>query len=153
MNEFEWQRRLRELAVPREPERDLWSGIAAQICAEKTSRSSRSVRLPSWAIAASLFLGLTGLLAAHWQNLSLEKGKEINAELAISSLSSPSQKVSTTVQSHKTDLMPMAIELANVSTQLQQAIEQRPDAVFLVSLLNRTTAQRIRLAQQGAFAG
>jgi hypothetical protein len=38
-------------------------------------------------------------------------------------------------------------------SELQQALEQHPDAVFLVSLLNRTNSQRMKLEQFGAKAG
>ena len=38
-------------------------------------------------------------------------------------------------------------------SELQQALEAHPDAVFLVSLLNRTNAQRMKLDQFGAKAG
>jgi hypothetical protein len=38
-------------------------------------------------------------------------------------------------------------------SELQQALEQHPDAVFLVSLLNRTNAQRMKIEQLGAKAG
>ena len=38
-------------------------------------------------------------------------------------------------------------------SELQAALEQHPDAVFLVSLLNRTNAQRMKIEQLGAKAG
>jgi len=40
-----------------------------------------------------------------------------------------------------------AQDLDNASAQLQTALEQHPDAVFLVGLLNRTNGQRMRLMQ------
>jgi hypothetical protein len=43
--------------------------------------------------------------------------------------------------------------LDSASAQLQNALEQRPDAVFLVGLLNRTNAQRLRLMRKSPYAG
>jgi hypothetical protein len=43
--------------------------------------------------------------------------------------------------------------LDSASAQLQDALEQRPDAVFLVGLLNRTNAQRLRLMRKSPYAG
>jgi hypothetical protein len=45
------------------------------------------------------------------------------------------------------------IVLDAAHSELQQALEQHPDAVFLVSLLNRTNAQRMKIEQFGAKAG
>jgi hypothetical protein len=45
------------------------------------------------------------------------------------------------------------IVLDAAHSELQHALEQHPDAVFLVSLLNRTNAQRMKLEQFGANAG
>jgi hypothetical protein len=39
-------------------------------------------------------------------------------------------------------------DLDSASVQLQQALEQHPQAVFLVGLLNRTNSQRMRLLRQ-----
>ena len=38
-------------------------------------------------------------------------------------------------------------------SQLEQAITEHPDAVFLVSLMNRTNAQRMKLERLGSNAG
>ena len=46
-----------------------------------------------------------------------------------------------------------AQDLDKASADLQAALEARPDAVFLVSMLNRTNAQRMRLVRQGAISG
>ena len=45
-----------------------------------------------------------------------------------------------------------AQDLDSASADLQQALEQRPDAVFLVGLLNRTNGQRMRLLRE-PYAG
>ena len=44
------------------------------------------------------------------------------------------------------------LDLNDASTNIQEALEQRPDAVFLVGLLNRTNSQRLRLLKQ-SYAG
>jgi hypothetical protein len=46
-----------------------------------------------------------------------------------------------------------AQNLDNASAQLQDALEQRPDAVFLVGLLNRTNSMRLRLLRKSPNAG
>ena len=46
-----------------------------------------------------------------------------------------------------------AQDLDTASAELQKALETRPDAVFLVSMINRTNAQRMRLLRQSAISG
>jgi hypothetical protein len=46
-----------------------------------------------------------------------------------------------------------AQNLDDASAQLQDALEQRPDAVFLVGLLNRTNAMRLRLMRKSPYSG
>jgi hypothetical protein len=50
-------------------------------------------------------------------------------------------------------LVGAAVVLDSAHAELEQALEQRPDAVFLVSLLNRTNARRMKLEHYGVRAG
>ena len=50
-------------------------------------------------------------------------------------------------------LVASAQNLDDASAQLQDALEQRSDAVFLVGLLNRTNAMRLRLMRKSPYSG
>ena len=45
------------------------------------------------------------------------------------------------------------VVLDAADTELEQALQQQPDAVYLVGLINRTHAQRRKLARLGMHAG
>ena len=45
------------------------------------------------------------------------------------------------------------VVLEAASEELEQALQQQPDAVFLVGLINRTHAQKRKLARLGLNAG
>lgn len=148
MSEFEWRNGMRKLGAPVEPERDLWSDIEAKIA---TLPQQRRSRLPAFAIAATVLIASgAGLFA--WQ-------------MQIPSVA-PTPKVATTTPAVKPvinvvendDHAPRKVlanasdELNDASTSIQQALEQRPDAVFLVNLLNKTNSQRLRVMKK-SYAG
>ena len=144
-NEFEWRSEMRKLGGAVEPARDLWPAIHARI---GTAPARRYRARPRFAIAAMVLVGL-GAAAFAWraQPAHVKKIAQDDTELAVQATSD-----SLIVPDHPV-LAAAAQDLDDASTQLQQALEQRPDAVFLVGLLNRTNSQRLRLLRQSAKAG
>ena len=157
MTEFEIQRNLRAMNAPRMPERDLWPSIAARIEAGKTSapRASRRRWLPLAAAAGTVF-AIAGTLLVF----TLRERAGAPAESDDYAMATHIQRI--TPQEARDQALRSGqdprIAGANIvidaaHSELQQALEQHPDAVFLVSLLNRTNAQRMKIEQLGANAG
>ena len=127
MTDFEIQRRLRAMNAPRPPGRDLWPAIAARIESAQQTTTTRAPRR-RWiplAAAAGFVLVVAGSLAT----LTLREHAPASSDVDYA----------------------MTTRVERISPQ--QALEQHPDAVFLVSLLNRTNAQRMKIEQLGANAG
>lgn len=142
-NEFEWRSGMRKLGGSVEPARDLWPNIAAQLGARPSARQQRLQM--AFAIAATLVIALgAGLVArrGNWQTLSAD-----------SALASPAPTALDWAQPRDAKLAAAARDLDDASAQLQQALEQHPDAVFLVGLLNRANGQRMRLLRQTSYRG
>jgi hypothetical protein len=133
--EFQWRSQMRQLGGSVEPVHDLWPGITARIA----TRAARQNRLQvAFAIAATLVIALgAGLVAqrGNWQTLDSR-----TAALAPTAMD--------WARPHDTKLAAAARDLDDASAQIQQALEQHPDAVFLVGLLNRANGQRMRLMRQ-----
>jgi hypothetical protein len=124
-NEFQWYRQMRELGGAVEPARDLWPAIVARIArpAATTPRGWRSWRRRAFAL---------GLLIA------------VGAGFAIYCLNRPMSMPADPKFAAATR------ELDQAGTELQAALRAHPHAVFLVGMLNRTHAQRMRLLRQAA---
>jgi hypothetical protein len=142
-NEFEWRSQMRKLGGAIEPARDLWPAIQARIAATPARRRGM---LPGLAIAATLLVGL-GAATFAWRAPTLHVKK------AAPDVEFAAQAMPDGIMPDHPVLAAAAQDLDDASTQLQQALEQRPDAVFLVGLLNRTNSQRLRLLRQSAKAG
>ena len=156
MTEFEIQRKLRAMNAPRIPERDLWPAIAARIeSASETSAPRATRRWIPLAAAASTVFAIAGGLAF----LALRDGVETNAndDYAMATQFqriTPQEARDEALRSGQDPRLAGAnIVIDAAHSELQQALEQHPDAVFLVSLLNRTNAQRMKIEQLGAKAG
>ena len=137
-NEFEWRSEMRKLGGSIEPTRDLWPNIATQIAAQATTRQNR------WQIAFALAATLVIAFAAgfvaqrgNWQSLNAD-----------SRLPPAGPSALAWAQPRDAKLAAAARDLDDASAQIQQALEQHPDAVFLVGLLNRANGQRMRLLRQ-----
>jgi hypothetical protein len=162
--EFEWRSEMRKLGGPVEPQRDLWPSIAQRLEATPVIASMRSRhRHAGWiAIAATLVVaGGAGVTAYRWQRMPdapaavaaapahvAPAPSQVSAEPAPTS---PAELPRTALEWAVPDdpaLVATAQNLDNASAQLQGALEQRPDAVFLVGLLNRTNAMRLRLMRK-----
>lgn len=140
--EFEWRNEMRKLGGPVPPANDLWPGIAARIAsAPQTAARPRRFGI-AFALAASLIVAIgAGVIGQRiLRNSNLDPDAKPRTALDWSQPSNP--KLASAAQ-----------DLDMASEKLQDALEQRPDAVFLVGLLNRTNSQRVRLMRQAPYAG
>jgi hypothetical protein len=161
-SEFEWRNQMRKLDQPVEPDRDLWPSIAARIASEAApmQAATRRRHLGWLAIAATVIVAVGAALTAY--RLPNVAAPQLSPSMtAIPPAPVPAMMASEEVPRTALDwaipadpqLAATAQRLDNASAQLQDALEQRPDAVFLVGLLNRTNAQRLRLLRKPPYAG
>ena len=161
MTDFEIHRRLRELNTPRLPQTDLWTAIARRIGGrEPILVAQRRSRWLPLAVAASVLLAIAaGILVLDIRQQNFTQDQDVVTTDA-NALSPKRQRVSPRDAqdfSHAPGgdprLIGAAVVLDAAHAELEQALAQRPDAVFLVSLLNRTNARRMKLDHYGASAG
>jgi hypothetical protein len=156
MTEFEMQRDLRAMNAPRDPGRDLFPSIAARIAAESGAPVATPVRRRRWmplaAAAGTLFaiVGGVTLFALQSKTAAPDDGYGVAHVDRISPREAREQALRSGIDPR---IAGANVVLDAAHSELQQALEQHPDAVFLVSLLNRTNAQRLKLEQLGANAG
>ena len=160
-HEFEWRNQMRKLGGPVEPARELWPDIAARIAGAPARASGR--RIGPWlALAATLVVALgAGVIAYRGPGSAAPDRPSLASTHAPAA--APTASLASTEEPQRTALdwavpadpalAATAQNLDNASAQLQGALEQRPDAVFLVGLLNRTNAQRLRLMRKSPYAG
>ena len=160
-NEFLWRNQMRKQAEAVEPEHDLWPAIAARLTVTAAASRRRTWRSHAgWlAVAATLVVaGGAGLTAYRWQRAAPAPATTDVPAVAVQPVASSSATTSEltpldwAVPDDPT-LAATAQNLDNASAQLQDALEQRPDAVFLVGLLNRTNSMRLRLLRKPPNAG
>jgi hypothetical protein len=143
-NEFEWRSEMRKLGGAVEPTRDLWAGIAVQLAAAPRRQRLRV----AWAIAATLVVAVgAGLIAQRLWSPALD------SRFATQPDTPPAPTAMDWAKPADAKLAAAARDLDDASAQLQQALEQHPDAVFLVGLLNRANSQRMRLVRQTSYTG
>ena len=154
MNDFELRRQLHELRGSREPQHDLWPRIAQQIAA-----ASQPVRAPGrrrrWPLAVAAALAMA--VGAGVFSLALQDHGELTAHTDTASRSGLSvseqiQRARELAASGDPRLVSAEVVLDTASQELELALRQQPDAVFLVSLINRTHAQQRKLARLGLDA-
>ena len=136
-SEFQWRSEMRKLDEAAEPTQDLWPHIRARIDAAPRQRT-RWPRLAAAAAVVAMAAG-AGVLAWHQHSAELAQQEATSTPLEWAQPENPK-------------LVAAAQDLDSASASLQQALEQHPDAVFLVGLLNRTNSQRMRL-MQAPYAG
>jgi hypothetical protein len=149
MSEFEWRNGMRKVGGSVEPARDLWPDIAARI--SSIPQQKRNPRLPAFAIAATVLVACGAALFAwqmQTQPLAPPPKVAVNAPAPkpVINVIDNDEHAPRKVLANAND------ELSDASTSLQQALEQRPDAVFLVNLLNKTNSQRLRVMKK-SYAG
>ncbi len=150
MSEFEWRNGMRKVGGPVEPERDLWPDIASRISA--VAQDKRSSRLPTFAIAAGVLVACGAVLFAwQLQDKPVQQQPTLAANTPV-----PKRVINNVVENDehapRKVLANASDELNDASASIQQALEQRPDAVFLVNLLNKTNSQRLRVMKK-SYAG
>jgi hypothetical protein len=133
VNEFEWQRQLRDLRQAQAPRRDLWPAIDAAL--------DRAEAAPPW---SGLFRrqGLT--IAALAASLLLVAGLAWHRSIAPTA---PPASVAAHSNWKPADprLAGAAIELDAARLELELAIEQAPDSQALQRLLRHTEQQQAQL--------
>jgi len=158
MTDFEIQRGLRDLKTPRMPSHDLWPAIAARIeggAQTSVPRAARRRWMPLAMAAAGLIAVVGGTLMLTMRERASDPSPAlVEAErLHIERISPHDAREQALRTGEDPRLAGANIVLDAAHSELQQALESHPDAVFLVSLLNRTNAQRMKLEQFGAKAG
>ncbi len=155
MTDFELQRDLRALRGPRQPQTDLWAGIAARI--EAGSGSARTPRMGQrrWFPLASA-AAIAVAVSAGVFSLALQRQYVERSEASIDAAPSVRSQIerARALAAHGDPRIAGAeVVLDAASSELEQALQQQPDAVYLVGLINRTHAQRRKLARLGMHAG
>jgi hypothetical protein len=159
-NEFEWRKQMRGLGGPVEPARDLWPAIAARVAGASGQARPRR-RIVTWiALAATLIVAVgAGTLAYRRHGTTGVAPAAAVAQAPATTGASPARvddqprtALDWAIPSDP-GLAASAQKLDDASARLQEALEQRPDAVFLVGLLNRTNAQRLRLMRKSPYSG
>jgi hypothetical protein len=156
MNDFEIQRHLRGMNAERTPQADLWPGIAARIAEADVAAPRHRFHLPLAAAAAVLLAISAGvLLQDRREPASLPVADAPTTAERYESLRISPREAADIARTRGSDprVLCASLVLDSAQEELAQALEQRPDAVFLVSLLNRTHAQRMKLERFGASAG
>lgn len=153
-HDFQWRRQLRDLSGPVQPQRDLWLDIAARIAAEQAAAEA-SPRRRRWplAFAAAASLTLAVLVAGVLQHPSTTQSTAVATRPAAKS--DPAEAIAAAdnqfkqVRPQDPRLAAAAVELDAAADEIRQMLQQQPDAVFLVGLLNRTNERRLKLARMG----
>ncbi|MBO9664746.1 hypothetical protein [Dokdonella sp.] len=159
MTDFEIQRRLREMNAPRAPQLDLWPAIEKRIANEE--RATVTPRRRGWlplAAAAGLLVAVSaGVLVLGWQQrgaapeTAMRDARAFERELPHVSPSDADLRMRSPGGDPR--LAGAGVVLDAAQAELEQALAERPDATFLVGLLNRTNARRMKLDHYGANAG
>lgn len=152
MTDFEIQRRLRELNTPRPPQTDLWAAIAPRLTnSESTLVAQRRYRWLPLAAAASLLLAVVAGTLVF--GVGQQNGPHDIATTSIAALTARDARDFAHARGGDPRLVGAVVVLDAAHAELEQALDQHPDAVFLVGLLNRTNARRMQLDRYGASAG
>lgn len=144
-----WQ--LRQLPREREPGRDLWPGIAAQLGPQARAPVSRVSRwrLPGLAAAAVLAIGL----------FAVGSGERAPGAAAPSFADAINRQADAIVIEYQAalaqlggaplpeEIEPALDELDRSAARIRAALAADPDAVFLLDQLRRIYARRLALTQ------
>ncbi len=155
-NEFEWRSGMRKLDEKIEPTQDLWPEIAARLGrgARGVPASRAAWRQRISAIAATLVIASgAGLVAYRQGGNGGIASSVLPGTSAAQSGSNPPPTALDWAMPVDPKLAAVAQDLDKASADLQAALDAHPDAVFLVSMINRTNAQRMRLMRQSAISG
>lgn len=155
MTDFELRRQLREMRGPLEPQQDLWPQIARRLSADAQPAAPMARHRPRWplALAAGLVMAVgVGLFSLSGQDRVdnvASQGSALRNELDVSQQIQHARELAA---SGDPRLASAEVVLDAASSELDHALAQQPDAIFLVGLINRTHAQRRKLARLGLDA-
>jgi len=155
MTDFELRRQLRELRGPQEPDRDLWPQIARQL-AEASSLVTAEKHRSRWplALAAGIALAVSaGIFSFTLQRQGSDSDLTAAGFREGSNVREQIERARELASTGDPRLAAPEVVLDAASDELELALQQRPDAVFLVGLINSTHAQRRKLARLGLDAG
>ena len=151
---FHWRRGLRDLSGAVQPQRDLWLDIAARIQAEAPpvaaiGAAPRRRRIVAWALAASVALAavLAGTVQLQQPAAPPQAAVPVKSDPAAAIAAVDRQFKQVRTQDPR--LAAASVELDAAADEIRQMLQQQPDAVFLVGLLNRTNERRLKLARMG----
>jgi hypothetical protein len=153
MNDFEIQRGLRQMNVSRAPRSDLWPAIASRLANTEQATVAPRRWLPFAAAAALLLATIAGTLLLGVRAPQAPLATTGDADSAPTRISPRDARALARAPGGDPRLVGASVVLDAAHAELEQALDRRPDAVFLVSLLNRTNAQRMKLERYGARAG
>jgi hypothetical protein len=147
-----WQ--LRALRRDIEPTRDLWTGIAARLPAQRAPARHRPRWLAPVAMAASVLVvvGTVGWFARSPDTAALAPGPTLvqrEAEGLTRQYQAALKEV--TVTPMPTSLQPTLDELDRDAALIRDALARDPDSVLLLEQLRRTYAHRLAVAQRVAY--
>lgn len=145
-HEFHWRQQMRQLRVEVQPARELWPHIAARIVVQSPRHGG--VLRGFAGLAATLVVALgagflvqrAGWLAPRPAAPSVAAATPLTLAPQVAARAPLSWAVP-----RNPALAAAAQDLDDANVELQHALEQQPNAVFLVGLLNRSNAQRMRL--------
>ncbi|SDQ54418.1 hypothetical protein [Pseudoxanthomonas sp. CF125] len=151
-----WQ--LRGLRRDLEPQADLWPGIAARIAAVPRQAAAtgkpRARRFAPWAMAASVLLAV----GVVWQMMPAVKpqapaGNPMIRQQAVSMALDYERAFARLQQQANThpEMHGAFGELDRSAAQILSAIDDDPNATFLLEQLRRTYARRLQLTQRAVM--
>ncbi|MGB4860758.1 MAG: hypothetical protein WBP11_15710 [Dokdonella sp.] len=151
MTDFELQRRLRDLRVPLAPGRDLFPAIAARIDGRQMA-TTRIRRRSPWLYVAAAAILVSVITAVGIGQMATQRADSHLVQRGVDPATLPGMSAAAVAAAPGGDprLAAAAMVIEHARTQLEQAIAERPDAVFLVSLMNRTNAQHMKLERLGS---
>ncbi|HET7557234.1 MAG TPA: hypothetical protein VFK08_04085 [Rhodanobacteraceae bacterium] len=141
---FEDRRKLRALAQPVEPQRELWAGIAARIetQARAPHRRRQWLALAASLACAAVIIGVVGVRMLHSPQPATAP-----AQIAAAANAPARWKPSDP------RLRGAAVELRAAQGELRQALAIAPNSPYLQRLLHNTEHQQSRLRQLETDAG
>ncbi|MBB5015098.1 hypothetical protein [Rehaibacterium terrae] len=150
-SELRWQ--LRQLPREREPGRDLWPGIAAQLGPQGLTPASRVSRwrLPGLATAAVAVLAVGLFVAAYWERApgaaapSFADAINRQADAIVIEYQAALAQLGDVPLPE--ELRPALDQLDRSAARIRTALAADPEAVFLLGQLRRTYARRLALTQ------
>jgi len=167
MDELEYRRLLKTLPHAIEPDRDLFPGIAARLEARSAMRSRRRGWFPFAAAAGFAAVAIAaGWMALHRlpdqdvptavaagsAPMMLREARALRAEYAAALIAGTSNQWTQVREQADPRLVAAWTELDAAEAELSDALEQDPDARFLLNRLKQVQDRRLHLTQKALSA-